>query len=357
MPRKTTRKNIRNNTQKNNLKFIKKLQRKPKTRKTRKTRKNKKVKKKIGGNKSNSCPVIKHCSPHISDDNKNNNKCPCSCFSRKSLLKIAKAWNTDLVNNYNSNKNTTPIKIYTNIPNGKLKQEINIRLKDKCKDEWCWIQQNFVKNINDDIINEETFKPIMPDKWYQNDRTWLNTLDIENVLSQYELQYPDFMFIGPVPIDFDKVLTFGKCVADELCKIDLSKLYKNNGIKRIGIVFNLDAHNQPGSHWVALFCDLNRKGLYYWDSYAYPAPNEVKKLMKRLKEQGTNMGIGMELKENKVRHQYKSSECGVYCIHFITQLLKGKTFNQIVNNKIPDDIMNKMRYKFFIKDNNKKVRK
>ena len=65
------------------------------------------------------------------------------------------------------------------------------------------------------------------------------------------------------------------------------------------------------------------------------------------------MGMDMGLKENKIRHQYKSSECGVYCIHFITQLLKGKTFNQVVNNKIPDDVMNKMRYKFFIKDNNK----
>ena len=39
----------------------------------------------------------------------------------------------------------------------------------------------------------------------------------------------------------------------------------------------------------------------------------------------------MEIKENKIRHQYKSSECGVYCINFITKLLEGKTFNQIIN--------------------------
>ena len=61
----------------------------------------------------------------------------------------------------------------------------------------------------------------------------------------------------------------------------------------------------------------------------------------------------MEIKENQVRHQYKSSECGVYCINFITKLLEGKTFNQITNYKIRDDDMNKMRIKYFIKDHTK----
>ena len=33
--------------------------------------------------------------------------------------------------------------------------------------------------------------------------------------------------------------------------------------KKIGIVFNLDKHNQPGSHWVALYTDLKANQVYF----------------------------------------------------------------------------------------------
>ena len=50
--------------------------------------------------------------------------------------------------------------------------------------------------------------------------TWLNSTDIENIMQQYEDAYPNFEFIGPSPIDFDKVLMNNKCVWDELCKLN-----------------------------------------------------------------------------------------------------------------------------------------
>ena len=31
--------------------------------------------------------------------------------------------------------------------------QINIRLRKNCVGEWCWIQQNYVKSLNDDEIN------------------------------------------------------------------------------------------------------------------------------------------------------------------------------------------------------------
>ena len=37
-------------------------------------------------------------------------------------------------------------------------------------------------------------------------------------------------------------------------------------IFQIGIVFNLDKHDQEGSHWVSMFIDLKRDGIYYFDS-------------------------------------------------------------------------------------------
>ena len=35
--------------------------------------------------------------------------------------------------------------------------------------------------------------------------------------------------------------------------------YKKQGINKIGVIFNLDKHTQPGSHWVALFIDGEKR--------------------------------------------------------------------------------------------------
>lgn len=309
---------------------------KRKTRKKSKVRKIKKVTK-----PKNSCPMINKCAPHIREEYKESGKCPNTCFDREALLKISNAWNQDNPQN--------PIKIYKTISNTILKNNIDAKLRDKCKDEWCWIQQEFIKRLGDDEILRDTFIPTMPDKWYQHKTEWLNTLDIDSVLSQYEIKHPDFIFIGPVPIDFDEKDNFGSCIADELCKINLKEL-SDDDIRKIGVVFNLDPHDKPGSHWVAMFCDMNQEGIYYWDSYGYQAPRQVKKLMKRLKKQGQDLNIDFKIKENDVRHQYKNSECGVYCINFIVNLLEGKPFEQYIKKRIPDDTMNNMRKKYFIKD-------
>ena len=71
--------------------------------------------------------------------------------------------------------------------------------------------------------------------------------------------------------------------------------------------------------------------------------------MNRLKEQASKLNKKLEIKINKVRHQYKNSECGMYCIYFITSLLDGKTFETVVKNIIDDYTMNNKRNDFFNK--------
>ena len=89
----------------------------------------------------------------------------------------------------------------------------------------------------------------------------------------------------------------------------------------------------------------------YWDSYGFKPNPEVVVLMNRLKEQAAKLDnkINLELKINKNRHQYKNSECGMYCIYFITSLLDGKMFENIVQNIVDDDTMNGKRNDFFNK--------
>jgi hypothetical protein len=264
-----------------------------------------------------------------------------SCFTIESLRKIATKWNE-----------TNPmmkIEFDTITTGKKLWSSINNVMKYKCNNEVCWLKQDFIKSS--DLAKEllKNFKPFMPKKWSENPREWLNTIDIRDVMNQYEIKYPEFEFVGPVPMDFDTKLGFGQCVVDELCKVKLNNLMAK-GDTKLGVIFNLDKHTQSGSHWVAMHCDVKGGYIGYWDSYGMKPSPEIVVLMNRLKQQAKDLGHDLEIKINKTRHQYKNSECGVYCIYFITSLLDGKSFEEVVENIISDDDMNAKRKIFYNKD-------
>ena len=263
-----------------------------------------------------------YCSPKNT-----NNK--YSCFSRNSLIKIIKQWNR-------TNRGKKII-LKKNEGMTKLWNKINKKLRGDCYGEWCWIQQDFVKKMNDSEL-KNTFRPKTPKAWYKKKTDWLSTSDIENVLNQYEDVHKDFQFIGAVPIDFDYEFSMGKCVIDELCNMKLEKNMDNNK-KKIGIVFNLDKHDQDGSHWICMYVDLYTDDIYYFDSYGEKPPKEVKVLIDRLIKQGKKIGKKINYQYNKKRHQYKHSECGTYCINFIVSMLEGKTFKEMTDNRITDDNM------------------
>ena len=280
-----------------------------------------------------------------------------SCFSIEALRKIANKWNAG--NTETTNNPNMKIQFDNNTSGSALWSSINNVMKYKCNNEICWMKQDFIKDspLAKELL--KNFKPLMPKKWLSNPIEWLNTIDIRDVMNQYEIKYPHFEFIGPVPMDFDTKVGFGQCVIDELCKINLNDLMKK-GKSKIGVVFNLDKHTQSGSHWVAMYGDFKgEKGvtgengigqICYWDSYGMKPNKEVVVLMERLKKQAAEIGHNVNININTVRHQYKNSECGVYCIYFLTSLLDGeKSFKNIVKNIVKDDDMNAKRVEYFNK--------
>ena len=68
------------------------------------------------------------------------------------------------------------------------------------------------------------------------------------------------------------------------------------GKNKIAIVFNLDRHDQPGSHWVSLFIDLECKFIFYFDSAGNPIPEEIKVLKDRLIKEAMEMHMKMKMK-------------------------------------------------------------
>jgi len=192
-------------------------------------------------------------------------------------------------------------------------------------------------------------RPKAPKEWALNREEWLSSDDIDAVEKNYVDLFADYYYAGSVPIDFDLKDETRKCVVSTLCSMKLTELHKR-GKHRIGIVINTDPHDGPGQHWVAVFCDIRPDLEYprvtYFDSYATSPEPEIKTLMKRWKEQWDATGIHkneMKMTFNKTRHQYKDSECGMYCIYFHYACV----MNIPMDEKIPDDVINAFRNLLF----------
>lgn len=260
-----------------------------------------------------------------------------SCFSLNFLIKLANKYNStfeDKIPMYNNMDTLNPDK-YKKY----FLREFSVRLKNKCDNQRCWLKQSFVGSLAQDSEYENTFRPEGPKGKFE----WLNTFNIDDSMQQYQKLHKDFIFLGAVPIDFDELPTLG------IKNLDLQSLY-DKGIRKIGIVFNLDEHNKSGSHWVAGFCDFNIPGVYFYDSYGSRPEKRIQKLLRRFATfiEKNKLGGGKEVavKYNDKRNQYKNSECGVYSINFVEQMLT-RSFEDVTSKIIDDDSINQKRKVFF----------
>lgn len=222
-----------------------------------------------------------------------------------------------------------------------LVKEFQIRLDDICDSQRCWVKQAFINNMNDDTrkkLKYYTFRPKGP----QGKFTWLNTINLNNVMRQYQEKFKDFKFLGAVPIDFDDLPSLG------IKSLDFHQL-RNNNTNRLGSIFNLDEHYKDGSHWVSMFSNLNTGCVYFFDSYGLRPDPRIRKFMRRIARfcESVLPKSTLDVQYNHHRHQYKNSECGVYSINFIVRLLNGETFEDITVNKTSDKDINKCRQVYF----------
>lgn len=260
-----------------------------------------------------------------------------TCYTKASLYRLKNIWNA----------RHGDVKIKTNDPKS-IWDFLSSHMADTCERESCWLKKNWINQKLPKSVIDNTFAPEQPNSWKRKPTEWLTSIDILDVMKQYERTYKNFEFMGPSPIDFDTHKLYGECVWEELCKISLKDLI-SKGKTQIGIIFNTDKHTEPGSHWVALFIDCKKKSIYYFDSYADDAPKEVRVLGKRLQKQSEALGKRYKYIENRKRHQWSNSECGMYCLFFIIELLKGRSFNKIETKRIDDKFMKKLRNIYFNK--------
>ena len=183
-----------------------------------------------------------------------------SCFSLESLIKIA--------NKYNEiNSDKIDIKLSKEL----LVNELELKLSNDCSNQSCWTRLQIIEELDDNDILNNTFRPDGPPKKYD----WLSTTNIDEVLKQYQYVHANFIFLGAVPYDFDEINILG------INNLNFKKL-EDEGKTKIGIVINLDNHNQNGSHWVSLYFDLNNYEIYFYDSVGKQPGKKIKLFINKI---------------------------------------------------------------------------
>ena len=251
-----------------------------------------------------------NCNPGVKSDVKG------SCFTKTALRHIKDEYNKTHSEKITS---TSPKEIWNELRN----------ILHECPREDCWLNQ--IKDAEsrrqlDDIL----FAPDRPNEWDKDPVSWLSNYDIAAVLRQYERSNPEFKLLGPSAINYDTIVDDGKCVWNDLCRLSLENLLRRNK-RKLGIVFNLDTHDGPGTHWVSMFVDLDKQVIFYYDSALNAVPHEVSKLKREIIKQGKDLEqpIKFDYMQNDLAHQTTNTECGMYCLFFIITLLTEKIDSQI----------------------------
>ena len=205
----------------------------------------------------------------------------------------------------------------------------------------CLVENSLLSSDEKKTLLDTFFRPKAPESWKKDPDMWLTSEDIAVVMKQYEKAHPEFRFLGVVPIDFsapDPYAKNEKCMNEQFCHVDLEE-EKSKGRKIVGAVFNLDPHYKGGSHWVGLAIDVNRNCVYYFDSYGVAPPPQVSKFMRSLTLQNPKL----KLQSNGRRFQFSDTECGMYSMYFLTQMIDGVSFKKFCKNPVPDKRMYGLR--------------
>jgi hypothetical protein len=243
-----------------------------------------------------------------------------SCYTKKNLYNLKQAYNKTRSNKIIAGKTSH------------IWKDLQKNLS-QCKKESCWAKE---LKLN----YENRFAPKSPVSWKKNPIEWLSSDEITSVLKQYEKVYPDFRYIGPSPSDYF-IKEAGICVWQDLCEFNVNTSKHN----RIGVVFNLDEHNGPGTHWVSMFINIKKRKIYYFDSTGDVIHENIMHFVNQIKKQDSRFAL---IQNHPVEHQFGNTECGMYTLFFIITMLRTNNYSYFNTSHVfPDKEMKRLRKKYF----------
>jgi len=317
------------------------------------------------------------CSIKLAKDGKIDSKksSEYDCFSKEELLSMVEEYNylQSKGESYAIKQGYLESLVKTFIngginARGKTKKEIinilekRFRFNDKkiCHDKTSACVLSLVHK-NRQLYNtlEKNLNPVGPLKKKDD---WLSNFDIDAVMKKVMEIYPDFLYLGTVPIDFATVPT-----GTLLDKFNIQKFLDTTSYRRFGIVFNTDTSEGSGIHWISIFIDATTLpdtiSIEFFDSVAPKrfgkrvGQRQIKEFMDKFEKEVKEKVVScldkickkpiIHRKFNVNEKQYKNSECGVYSLWFISSRLAHTSFDEIENMSAPDSIINWGRSTFF----------
>jgi len=220
----------------------------------------------------------------------------------------------------------------------------------KTGEDHCILDGADISQEKKQMLRMRYLRPRRPAEWDKDPDMWLDNFNIQNAMNQYVKAYDWFRFLGVFPIDFSAPNPYRKtgrpqCLNQVLCSLNLPQERKN-GVRGIGMIFNLDPHYKGGSHWVALYIHLPEHGspfIGYFDSYGYEVPAMIARFMRSFTLQIKECILGY----NARRFQYGNSECGMFSMYFLICMIHGIPFEDFCKDAIHDRSMLELRQVLF----------
>lgn len=271
-------------------------------------------------------PPVAVCSPSSAEAFVENG----TCFSLEALRLLARRWNEaqgDAERRIEGVVRASARDLWT---------QLRRRLQPDCGDrsEACWVDRG--GPLADASLVAAAFAPPKPAAWKKNPRTWLSTTDIDRVMGQYEsVARNRFKWLGALPRDFRDPHPMGGCVTDRMCKLDVVA-ERSRGVMNLGVVFNLDRHDESGSHWVAAMVCMDPTssvyGVNFSNSTGEPPCDEIRKWC-----EDVAAALGCPFVVNRVEKQRKNTECGVFSMYILIRCLQAYRGVGANGRRLPPD--------------------
>lgn len=269
----------------------------------------------------------------------------------------------DIIVNIPNTENTISVPLLKKDLNIDESKDINIIINTINAVHEPKLTNKHVATVPFTLVNINNSFNYVKQKTSRRQYEWLSTTHITEVLTQYEKIYPDFYFLGAVPIDFMEIYNIYN-VGDRSDNgyIGFPPNYINKlldrGIKKFGVVINSSDSKSIGTHWTSCYADITKGMVCFFDSSAGTSHNSsgikshvpdrrIINLLNIFKTCFEDRGIPTIIKINQVRHQYSDTECGMYAITFIIRMLNGESYEHIINYPINDIDINKYRGLYF----------